>query len=76
MSELRVIVPNRPGIVAELALALGRGGVNIEDMALHPSADMSSGAVSLWIAGAEQAERAAALVRDLGHTVQVLDTAG
>jgi prephenate dehydrogenase len=74
--ELRVIVPNRPGIVAELALALGRGGVNIEDMALHPSADMSSGAVSLWIAGDAAAERAAALVRDLGHTVQVLDTAG
>ena len=76
VTELRVIVPNRPGIVAELALALGRGGVNIEDMALHPSADMSSGAVSLWIAGAEEAERAAALVRDLGNTVQVLDPAG
>ena len=74
--ELRVIVPNRPGIVAELALALGRGGVNIEDMALHPSADMSSGAVSLWIAGDDAAERAASLVRDLSHTVQVLDTAG
>jgi hypothetical protein len=37
---------------------------------------MSSGAVSLWIAGDDAAERAAALVRDLGHTVQVLDTAG
>ena len=76
VSEVRVIVPNRPGIVAELALALGRGGVNIEDMALHPSADMSSGAVSLWIAGPEQAERAAHLVRDLGHSVQVQDAAG
>ena len=75
VSELRVIVPNRPGIVAELALALGRGGVNIEDMALHPSADMSSGAVSLWIAGSAQADRAAHLVRDLGHTVQVVDPA-
>ena len=76
VTEVRVIVPNRPGIIAELALALGRGGVNIEDMALHPSADMSSGAVSLWIAGVEAAERAAALVRDLGHTVQILDAAG
>lgn len=76
LHELRVIVPNRPGIVAELALALGRGGVNIEDMALHPSADMSSGAVALWIAGPEAAERAASLVRELGHSVQVLDAAG
>ncbi len=33
---------------------------------------MTSGAVSLWVAGAEQAERAAALVRELGHSVTVL----
>ena len=41
-------------------------------MALYPAPDMTSGAVSLWVAGAEQAERAAALVRELGHTVSVL----
>ena len=70
--ELRLVVANRPGTIAELALALGEAGVNIEDMALHPAPDMSSGAVSLWVAGAEQAERAAALVRELGHTVTVL----
>ena len=34
LHELRVLVPNRPGIVAEVALELGRAGVNIEDMAL------------------------------------------
>ena len=33
---------------------------------------MTSGAVSLWVAGDEQAGRAAARVRDLGHTVTVL----
>jgi prephenate dehydrogenase len=69
LHELRVRVPNRPGIVAELALELGREGVNIEDMALYPSADMSSGAVSLYIAGDDEAERAEGLVRDLGHDV-------
>ena len=53
--------------MARLALALGEAGVNIEDMALYPAADMTSGAVSLWVAGAEQAERGAALVRELGH---------
>ena len=69
LNELRVWVPNRPGIVAEIALALGRGGVNIEDMGLHPAEDMRSGAISIYIAGAEAAERAAALIRDLGHDV-------
>jgi prephenate dehydrogenase len=69
LHELRVRVPNRPGIVAEVALELGRAGVNIEDMALYPSADMTSGAISLYIAGDEEAERAEGLVRDLGHDV-------
>ena len=72
LRELRVVVANRPGTVAELALALGEAGVNIEDMALHPATDMQSGAISLWVAGEEQAERAAALVRELGHGATVL----
>jgi prephenate dehydrogenase len=72
LRELRVVVANRPGTVAELALALGEAGVNIEDMALHPAADMRSGAISLWVAGDEQAERAATLVRDLGHGATVM----
>jgi prephenate dehydrogenase len=73
LRELRVVVANRPGTVAELALALGEAGVNIEDMALYPAPDMTSGAVSLWVSGAEQAERAVALVRELGHTATVVD---
>jgi prephenate dehydrogenase len=72
LCELRVVVANRPGTVAELALALGEAGVNIEDMALHPAPDMNSGAISLWVAGEEQAERAAELVRGLGHSATVL----
>jgi prephenate dehydrogenase len=74
--ELRVIVPNQPGTMARLALALGEAGVNIEDMALHPASDMSSGAVSLWLAGEEQAQRGAALVRELGHGVTVVGAGG
>jgi len=68
LRELRVVVANRPGTIAELALALGDAGVNIEDMALYPAPDMTSGAVSLWVVGDEQAKRAMALVRELGHT--------
>ena len=62
MAELRVSVPNRPGVVAEVALALGRGGVNILDMALYPAPDRSSGYIVLWIAGEERAAQAEALV--------------
>ena len=62
-------MPNRPGVVAELALELGRAGVNITDMALYPAADMSEGVVALWIAGEEPARRAEELVGNLGFPV-------
>lgn len=67
--ELRVSVPNRPGVVAELALELGRAGVNIADMALYPAPDMSEGVIALWIAGGQAAERARELIGRLGFPV-------
>jgi prephenate dehydrogenase len=67
--ELRASVPNRPGVVAQLALELGRAGVNITDMALYPAADMSEGVVALWIAGQEEARRTEELVGRLGFPV-------
>jgi prephenate dehydrogenase len=67
--ELRASVPNRPGVVAELALELGRAGVNITDMALYPAGDMSEGVVALWIAGEQPADKAQELVAALGFPV-------
>jgi prephenate dehydrogenase len=67
--ELRVAVPNRPGVVAEIALVLGQAGVNISDMALAPSPDNSQGVISLWVGGQEQAARAESLVDELGFPV-------
>jgi len=69
VSELRLTVPNRPGIVAEVALALGKAGVNIVDLALAPAPDMRSGAMTLWIAGEPEADRARGLIEDLGFPV-------
>ena len=66
--ELRVAVPNTPGVVAELALTLGRAGINISDMALSPSPDNRNGVIALWCA-AEHADRAAELVQGLGYPV-------
>ena len=69
MHELRASVPNRPGVIAEIALALGRAGVNIVDMALSPSEDNRQGVVALWIGGDEHAERAQELIAGLGFPV-------
>jgi len=74
--ELRVAVENRPGTVAEIALALGRERVNIEDMALYPAADQRTGAITLWVAGEAEARRAAGIVQSLGHGVSVVGGEG
>jgi prephenate dehydrogenase len=67
--ELRASVPNRPGLVATLALELGRAGVNIADMALYPAPDMSEGVIALWVSGEQAARRAQELVGALGFPV-------
>ena len=67
--ELRVSVPNRPGVIAEIALALGHAGVNIVDMALAPSADNSQGVVALWVRGEEHSARARELIAELKFPV-------
>jgi prephenate dehydrogenase len=69
LHELRVSVPNEPGVVATLALELARAGVNITDMALYPTPDNSEGVVALWIAGDEPAARALQLVEERGYPV-------
>ena len=66
--ELRVLVPNRPGIVAEIALALGRATIDIVDMGLYPSSG-SHGTVALWIRGGVVAEQAERLIHELGLEV-------
>lgn len=66
VEEIRVVVPNKPGVVAHIALALGRAGINISDMSLAPESDNKTGMIGLWVRG-EEAERAIGLVGGLGY---------
>lgn len=66
--ELRAVVPNRPGVIADIALTLGRAGINISDMALTPSPDFTRGEIALWVAESE-APRAEELLAGLGFPV-------
>ena len=69
--ELRASVPNRPGVVAQLALELGRAGVNIADLALHPAPDMTEGVIALWVSGEDAARQARQVVQGLGYPVAI-----
>ena len=62
-------MPNRPGVIAQLALELSRAGVNITDMALYPAPDMREGVVALWVSGEDAARRTEDLVGALGFPV-------
>jgi prephenate dehydrogenase len=64
LREVRVVVPNRPGVIADLALTLSRAGINIHDMSLSPQPDFRSGEVALWVAE-EHAGRARLLVEEV-----------
>jgi prephenate dehydrogenase len=66
--ELRAVVPNRPGVIADIALTLGRAGINISDMALTPSPDNTRGEIALWV-GEGEAARAQDLLEELGFPV-------
>lgn len=67
--ELRVSVPNAPGVLANITLALGKASVNIVDIALFPAPDRRSGAISLWVAGEDAAQRSESLIHELGFPV-------
>jgi prephenate dehydrogenase len=64
LHEIRLVVPNRPGVIADLALTLSRAGINIQDMSLSPQPDFRSGEVALWVAD-EHADRARSLVEEV-----------
>ncbi len=66
--SLRVAVPNRPGVVAEIALALGGAGINISDLSLTPTADGTRGEVALWVSAGD-APRAETLIIGLGLAI-------
>ena len=66
---LSVSVPNRPGVLAEIALELGRAGIDLADLQLLPAPDMASGTIVLGVEGSEHADRARSLVENLGHAV-------
>jgi prephenate dehydrogenase len=65
-----VEVPNRPGVLSEVATALGHAHINIEDLHLIPArGDAPSGALELDIAGDDAARRAADLITQKGFRV-------
>ena len=67
--ELRIPVPDRPGVLAEVTTLAGRLGVNVADVEIAHSTEGGAGVIVLIVA-ADDAEAFETGLRDLGyHTV-------
>lgn len=65
-----VEVPNRPGVLSEIATALGHAHINIDDLHLVPArADEPFGSLELVINGPDAAKRAAEMIAARGFRV-------
>ena len=71
LQQLRVHVPDRPGVLAGITQALGAERINIEDFELHHVSPDRGGTLTLLVGGAEEAQRAAALLESQGYGVVV-----
>ena len=71
LQQLRVHVPDRPGVLAGITQALGAERINIEDFELHHVSPDRGGTLTLLVGGADEAERAARLLEAQGYGVVV-----
>ena len=66
---LELLVPDRPGVLAEVTTAAGELGANIEDLRIMHSTEGGRGRLELIVAGRRPAELLTAALMELGYTV-------
>jgi prephenate dehydrogenase len=71
LQRLRVHVPDRPGVIAGIAQALGAERINIADFDLQHLSSDRGGTLTVLVAGEADAARAAAILEAQGYGVVV-----
>jgi prephenate dehydrogenase len=71
LQRVRIHVPDRPGVLAGITVALGAERINIEDFELQHLSPERGGQLTVLVAGEEQAARAAELLERQGYGVVV-----
>jgi prephenate dehydrogenase len=71
LHQLRVHVPDRPGVLAGITQALGAQRINIEDFELHHVSPERGGTLTLLVTGESEARRSATLLESQGYGVVV-----
>jgi prephenate dehydrogenase len=71
LQRVTVSVPDRPGVLAGITQALGAERINIEDFELRHFSPERGGVLTMLVMGADEAERASALLEAQGYGVSV-----
>jgi prephenate dehydrogenase len=67
--ELRVPIPDRPGVLAEVTTTVGGAGVNIEDLGIEHSPEGGRGTLRLAILGPRNARAARQALEGIGYEI-------
>ena len=71
LQQLRVHIPDRPGVLAGIFQALGAERINVEDFEMEHLSTERGGTLTVLVAGEAEAERAVALLEAQGYGVVV-----
>ena len=71
LQRIDVHVPDRPGVLAGITQALGAERINVEDFEMEHLSTDRGGTLTILVAGAAEAERAAALLEAQGYSAAV-----
>ncbi|MQA98948.1 MAG: prephenate dehydrogenase/arogenate dehydrogenase family protein [Actinobacteria bacterium] len=69
-AALDLMIPDRPGVLAEVTTAAGEIGANIEDLRIIHSTEGGRGRLHLVVAGEEKARRLESALERLGYRVE------
>jgi prephenate dehydrogenase len=64
---VKVPVPDRPGVLSKVTVALGNAGINIDDLVFHRISIEQGGVLSLVVSGGETGDRAVSVLKELGY---------
>lgn len=64
---VKVPVPDRPGVISGVMVALGNAGINIDDLVFHRISIDQGGVLSLVVSGNETGDRAVGVLKQMGY---------
>ena len=67
LQRLLVTIPDRPGVLKEIMVALGDANINVEDLALHHMSAELGGTLTIYVLGEDACRRAGHLLAGLGY---------